>query len=103
LFQQVVIGFAISMCAEVWVLSVFPYDQNLALLTGGEVDREEAVGLFINPLDGLLPLDPPAFFIVSDVRNVFVPVMVLRLIDAGDVVSCHNCFLSLFAKTSFTG
>ena len=86
------------MCAEIWILSVFPYDQNLALLTGGEINREEAVGLFVNPLDGVLPFDPPAFFVVSNMRNVFMPIVVLRLIDACDVISCHNIFLSLFAK-----
>jgi hypothetical protein len=39
--------------------AVFPYHQDLALLTSRDVDRIKAVGLFTDPFDGFFSLDSP--------------------------------------------
>lgn len=92
LCKQVVVPFTICMCAQVRGFhSVSANDADVAPLACALINRVELVDVAVDLLDCRLPRDAPLLAEVSDVRDVFVRALMMRLVDARYVILCHVC------------
>lgn len=89
LSKQIIIPFGIRMAAKVGCLASFPHNANVHFFAGRAVDGIKRLCLRIDPFDGLFARHTPLPGGVSDVGDVLVLAVPIRLINAGDFVLFH--------------
>ncbi len=75
---------------------MFPYDANETNFFGGLINRIKLIDIVLDFKNRLFPGNPPFFQKITDVGNVFMRTMVVRLVDAGDVFCWHIFAFDLF-------
>ena len=77
------------MGSQIGSFSRFPYNRNETRLARSFIKRVILIDAVINFVNGPLFCYAPSLFQITDVRNVLVRALMVRLIDASHFVCCH--------------
>ena len=88
--QEIIVPFAVRIGPKIWSFICFSNDAHITFAACDAINRVELILLSINLQNGLFTGHPPFIRQISDVRDVLMRTWVMRLVDTGDLVFCHN-------------
>jgi len=97
--EQVVIPFSICMSSQVGLLSSLLNNSDIAFFAGHSINRIVLVNVGFDFEYCSFPRDTPPLCKIANMCDVLVCTLMMRLVDACNVLFCHNySFSSAFLR-----
>jgi hypothetical protein len=88
--EQIVIPFSICMGSQVRLLSSLLNNSDIAFFAGHSINRIVLVNVGFDFVYCRFSSDTPLLYKIANMCDVFVCALMVRLVDACNVLFCHN-------------
>jgi hypothetical protein len=89
------------MSSQIRVFScVVPHNADVTLFTSGLVNREKLVDVIVYLVNRPISLHSPTRSGISNMRDVFMCALMMRLVNASNLMLCHVSFRSTVTDAS---